>query len=125
MGYMKWTSRTRRVNIERILRWYCKEKKISDLDISLGMPELFNILEDEGEMDFDDIVAAFDWIGIDLVAVPRGSTKAMEWYCINAMPFDDGGKFRRRDALAEKRHRRGKELGRGRKRIQETDREAD
>lgn len=108
---MNHTKRTRKENIKRILRWYCKEGKISELDMSLDCPEMLEILEDAGEPDFDDIVRAFDWIGIDLVAIPRSETRKMEWYTITAMPYDDGGKNRGDDALTMKRRR----LARGRR----------
>ncbi len=108
---MKHTKRTRKQNIKRILKWYCKEGKISELDMMLDCPEMLEILEDESEMDFDDIVRAFDWIGIDLVAIPRSETRKMEWYTITAMPYDDGGRNREADALTMKRRR----LARGRR----------
>jgi hypothetical protein len=108
---MKHTKRTRKTNIKRILRWYCKEGKISELDMMLDCPEMLAILEDEGEPDFDDIVRAFDWCGIDLVAIPRSEARKMEWYTITAMPYDDGGKQREADALTMKRRR----IARGRR----------
>jgi len=111
---MKYTKRSRRENLERVLRWYIKECKINDLDVAVGMPELWDMLDDEGEFDFDDVVRALDFIGVDLVAVPRGETRKMSWFTINEMPYDDGGKNRERTAIELKRSRVGK-AGKGRK----------
>lgn len=100
--------------MERVLRWYLKECRINELDVAVGMPELWDILEDEGEFDFDDVVRALDFIGVDLVAVPRGETRKMEWFTIGEMPYDDGGKNRDVTAIELKRRRSGRS-GRGRK----------
>ena len=102
---MKFTKRSRKVNIQRVLRWYCKEGKITDIDIALDFPELSDIMESEGELDFDDVVRAFDYMGVDLVSVPRAESRKLEWYTITAMPYDDGGKNREPDALTMKRKR--------------------
>ena len=108
---MRYTKRSRKGNIQRILKWYCKEGKISELDIALDFPELTDIMDGDEELDFDDVVRAFDYIGVDLVAIPRSETRKMEWYTITDMPFDDGGKNREPDALTQKRKRAGKAVG--------------
>lgn len=108
---MKWTKRSRKRNVERILRWYIKEGRITELDMALDFPEMIQILEDDGEYDFDDIVRAFDYVGVDLVAIPRAESRKMEWYTLTDMPYDDGGKNREPDGITMKRRR----LGRGRK----------
>lgn len=112
---MKYTKRTRKRNIQRILKWYCKEGKITEIDIAIDFPALSDIMDGDEELDFDDVVKAFDYIGIDLVAVPRSETRKMEWYTLTDMPFDDGGKNRDPDALAMKRRRNG-QANRGRPR---------
>lgn len=112
--------RTRKQNIKRLLRWFIRERKLGEMDIAAGLPALEEILDDEGEMDFDDIVRAFDWLGVDLVAVPRtmsGETRSLEWFLVNAVPYDDGGKHPEKDAMGEKRRRQAKERWNGRKRI--------
>lgn len=118
---MKYTKRSRKENIKRILRWYIKEKRISDIDIAIGMPEIEGILDDDGEMDFDDVVRAFDFLGIDVVAVPRvserGLSRSLEWYCLNAVPYDDGGRQPEKDAGEVLRHRMAKERWNGRKKL--------
>lgn len=105
---MKYTKRTRKGNVQRILKWYCKEGKITEIDIAIDFPELEEIMNGEGELDFDDVVRAFDYLGIDLVAIPRAESRKMEWYTLTDMPFDDGGKNREPDALTMKRRRNGK-----------------
>ena len=114
---MKHTKRSRRENLERVLRWYIKECKINDLDVAVGMPELWDMLDDAGEFDFDDVVRAFDFIGVDLVAIPRGETRKMSWFTINEMPYDDGGKNRGVTAVELKRKRAGRGRRKERKQV--------
>lgn len=116
---MKWTKRSRKQNIKRVLLWYVRECKINDLDVGVGMPELWKIIEDEGELDFDDVVRAFDFIGVDLIAIPRGESRKMEWFTLTEMPYDDGGKKREVRAIELKRTRTGKVKGRGKGRVSE------
>ena len=113
---MRYTKRTRKGNIRRVLKWYIKECKVSEIDIALVFPELMDIIEgEEEELDFDDVVRAFDFVGVDLVAVPRGTTRMHDWYCITEMPFDDGGKNRDLTALASMRRRIGRKTGKEKK----------
>lgn len=111
---MKYTKRSRKGNVRRVLKWYLKDKGVSDLEISLGMPELFYVIEGVDELDFDDVVRAFDWLGVDVVCVPRGDGKALNWFCLNELPYDDGGKNRG----ITLRGQRSKRKGRGSKGIQ-------
>ena len=110
MESMKWTKRTRRRNIERVLRYYQGERNLSDLDVAVDFPVLFEIIEDK-EFDFDDVVAAFDYLGADVVVVPRKGNVLQDWFSITDMPFDDGGKHRAKDGVAMKRHRQLRERG--------------
>ena len=118
---MKYTKRSRKQNIKRIMEWYIRERNIKEMDIAVGCPEIEDILSDDGEMDFDDAVRAFDFLGIDLVAVPRvserGMSRSFEWYCLNAVPYDDSGKHPERDAGGVMRHRLAKERHHGRKKL--------
>lgn len=110
MESMKWTKRTRRRNIERVLRYYQGERNLSDLDVAVDFPVLFEILGDK-DFDFDDVVAAFDYLGADVVVVPRKGNVLQDWFSITDMPFDDGGKHRAKDGVAMKRHRKLRERG--------------
>lgn len=112
---MKYTKRSRRRNIQRILAWYVREGKVNELDIMVGMPELYEVMESEEELDFDDVVRAFDFVGVDLVAVPRAESRKMEWYTVNEVPYDDGGKNRDVTALELMYRRKGRHAGRSTK----------
>ena len=117
MSGMKWTKRSRRKNTERVLR-YCKgERGLSDLDVAVDYPVFFDVVEDEGEFDFDDVVRMFDYLGYDVVAVPRGARAITEWFSLTDMPYDDGGKHPERDAGGVMRHRLAKERHHGRKKL--------
>ena len=108
---MKWTKRSRRRSVESVLRWYVKERKLSDLEVSLGMPELWDILDDDGEYDFDDVVRAFDYLDVDVVCVPRGDSKAMTgFWCLTELPYDDGGKNRGWTLSKERAHLRRRKI---------------
>lgn len=108
---MKWTKRSRRKNTERVLRYCKKERGLSDLDVAVDYPVFFDVIEEDGEFDFDDVVRMFDYLGYDVVAVPRGARAITEWFSLTDMPYDDGGKHRERDGVWMKRHRLGKEYG--------------
>lgn len=106
---MKWTKRSRKRGVLSVLRWYMRDKGLKDIEIAIGMPELMDIVEDDGELDFDDVVRAFDYLGIDVVCVPRGDGKALNWFCLSELPYDDGGK----NKLVTLRGQRQKKKGRG------------
>lgn len=115
---MKYTKRSRKENIRRTLKWYIREKRISDLEISLGMPELHYVVEGVDELDADDLLRAFDWLDIDVVCIPRGDSKANNWFCLTEMPYDDGGKNRGLTIRGQRNKRKG---SRGDKGIPKTD----
>ena len=105
---MKWTKRSRKRGVISVLRWYMRDRKLKEIEIAIGMPELLDIVEDGGELDFDDIVRAFDYLDIDVVCVPRGDSKALNWFCLTELPYDDGGKNRGWTIGRERAHLRGR-----------------
>lgn len=108
---MKWTKRSRKRSTMSVIRWYMRDRKLNDIEIAIGMPELTDILEDEGEMDFDDVVRAFDYLDVDVVCVPRGDSRALNWFCLTELPYDDGGKNRGWTIGRERAHLRGRRKG--------------
>lgn len=120
---MRYTKRSRKRNVQRILRWFMKERKLSELEVMLGMPELYDIVESGDELDFDDVVRAFDYLDVDVVCVPRGESKAYDWFCLTELPYDDGGKNRGWTLREERRHIKARKGRIGQSGIPKTDRE--
>lgn len=110
IGGMKYTKRTKEANVKKVLKWYQRERGITDLDAAVDFPAFLETVEGPG-VDFDDVVRAFDYVGVDLVAVPRGSRAITDWFSLTDMPYDDGGKHREKDGVWMKRHRLGRERG--------------
>ncbi len=106
---MRHTKRTRRNNIKRLMLYYQRERGLSEIDTAADFPAFYDVLDDPRDLDFDDVVRVFDYLCVDLIAVPRGSRALTEWYSITDMPFDDGGRHRERDGVWMKRHRLGRE----------------
>lgn len=105
---MRFTKRSRKENIRRILRWYLRDKGVSELEVMVGMPEMYDIVDGGDEMDADDMIRAFDWLDVDLVCVPRGDSKALNWFCLSELPYDDGGKNRLITLRGQRQKRKGK-----------------
>ena len=80
--------------------------KIRDIDLAVDLPWFLDMMESDEELDFDDVMRVFDYFGVDVVAVPRGSSRLDKWYCLTEIPFDDGGKNREKTALERVRSSR-------------------
>lgn len=117
---MRWTKRSRKRNVRRVLLWYMRDRGVTELEVMMGMPELYDIVEGDDELDFDDVVRAFDYLDVDVVCVPRGESRAYKWFCLTELPYDDGGKNRGWTLVKERRHIRAR-AKRGNKGIPGTD----
>ena len=105
---MRFTKRSRKENIRRVLKWYMRDKGVSELEVMIGMPEMYDIVDGGDEMDADDMIRAFDYLDIDLVCVPRGDSKALNWFCLSELPYDDGGKNKLVTLRGQRQKRKGK-----------------
>ena len=105
---MRYTKRSRKENIRRVLKWYMRDRGVSELEVMIGMPEMYEIVDGGGEMDADDMIRAFDYLDIDLVCVPRGDSKALNWFCLSELPYDDGGKNKLVTLRGQRQKRKGK-----------------